>query len=74
MKFLIMVDIFHNFSLNWKFTIKTDFKTKSNQLDIFANRVIYFWIKLPNQIKSSNGDKTKIKFKLDGFRKWSEQN
>ena len=26
----------------------------TNQLDVFANRVIYFWNKLPNQIKNSN--------------------
>ena len=44
-------------------------KTKStNQLDFFANRVIYFWNKSPNQIKNSNSVK-KIKIKLDDFRK-----
>ena len=39
-----------------------------NQLNIFANRVIYFWNKLPNQIKNSNNVK-KIMIKLDDFRK-----
>ena len=40
-----MVDIFFS-SLNWKFIVKIDLKS-SNQLDVFANRVIYFWNKLP---------------------------
>ena len=32
-------------------------KLTINQLDFFAIRVIYFWNKLPNQIKNSNSVK-----------------
>ena len=39
--------------------------SKTNQF-FFANRVIYFWNKLPNQIKNTNNVK-KFKIKLDGF-------
>ena len=44
-------------------------KTKSiNQLDFFANRVKYFWNKLPNQIKNSDSVEN-LKIELDEFRK-----
>ena len=47
-----MADIFLKyFSYKWNFTVKSDFKNKCiYQLDSFANKVIYFWKKLPNQI------------------------
>ena len=44
-------------------------KTKSiNCLHIFAYKIIYFWNKLPNQIKNSTSVKN-LKIKLDDFRK-----
>ena len=37
---------------------RTILKTKStNQLDFFANRIVYFWNKLPFQIKNSKSVK-----------------
>ena len=69
MEFLIMVNFFQYFSLNWKFAIKMDLKNKStNQLNHFAHRVIYFLNKLPNQIKNRNSIEN-FEIKSDGFRK-----
>ena len=43
------------------------YKSKSMiVLDYFANRVIYFWNKLYNQIKNSN-DVKELKIELDEF-------
>ena len=65
MEFLIMVDIFSileiivktdfkNIFSSWKLLSRQISKTKStNQRDFFAYRVIYFWDKLPNQIKKT---------------------
>ena len=54
MEFLIIVDSFLINFLNCKFTVLIDFKNQVNKkLDCFANWVIYFWIKLPNQRKNS---------------------
>ena len=38
------------FYLNWKFTVKIK---STNQLDFFDYGVIYFWNKLPNEIKNN---------------------
>ena len=43
-----------NISLNWKFIVNADLKTTTEQLDLFANRGMYFWKKLPNQFKNSD--------------------
>ena len=44
-------------------------KIKStNKLDLFANRVMYFWNKLPNQIKNCNSVEN-LKIRLDDFGK-----
>ena len=54
-----MLDIFLNISpQTGNLQSRQISKTKSiNQLDFFANRAIYFWNKLPNQIKNSNSVK-----------------
>ena len=47
-----MVDIFHYISSNWKFTVKTDFKTKStNKMDILLkeSNVYGGWVEKLNQ-------------------------
>ncbi len=68
MEFLIKIDIFQYFPSKWKFTDKTDFKTKStNQLHFLANKVTYFWNKFPNFIKNRNCLKNKAV--LDDLRK-----
>ena len=70
MEFLTMVDIFFNIS-PWTGNLLSRLmsKTKStSQLDFFANRVIYFWNKLSNQIKNSNSIEN-FKIKLYHFRK-----
>ena len=66
MEFLIMVDILLNvFPQTGNLLPRQISKTKStNQLDFFANKVIYFWKKLSNQIK--NSEKI-LKIRLDGF-------
>ncbi len=52
MEFLMRVQIFFNISPR---------KTKStNQLDFFVNSTIYFYNKLPNQIKKCNSVKILI--------------
>ena len=62
-----MVDIFffQYFSLNWKFTVKKDFKKLSfgtNKIFfLFAYRVIYFWNKLFNLIKNRNRVKKQLR-------------
>ena len=44
-------------------------KIKSiDQLEFFANKVIYFWNKLPNQIKDSNSEEN-FKIELDDLRR-----
>ena len=44
-------------------------KTKSiKQMNIFANKIIYFWNKLPNQIKNRNTVGI-FKIELDDFKK-----
>ena len=56
MAFLIMVDVFFYIALRTgNFLSREILKSKSiNQLDIFvANREIYFWNKLPNEINSN---------------------
>ena len=66
MEFLIMVDIFWYFSLNWNLLLRQISKTKSiNQLDIFANQVIYFWNNI--LIKNNNSVKN-FSIKLHDFR------
>ena len=54
MKFLIRVDIFKYYSLNWKFSVKADFKNEVYQKIVFSNRIIYLLNKLPYQIKNRN--------------------
>ena len=55
MEFLIMIPFFQYFSLNKKFTVKTDFKNYVyKSIGFFAKRVIIFLNKFPNQIKNSN--------------------
>ena len=69
MEFQIMVDIFSIFILKLEIYCHQISKFKSpNQLDIFAKRRIYFWNKLPNKIKTSNGSENS-KIKLNDFRK-----
>ena len=52
MECLIMADIFFEISSRTgNFTVKTDFIKSTNELDFFANRVIYFWNKLPSSHK-----------------------
>ena len=41
-------------------------------MDSFANRVTYFWYKLPNQIQNSNRVK-KFKIELDEFKNVSKK-
>ena len=41
----------------------------TNQLDFWANRVKYFWNKLPNKIKNCNGVKKQTLIKSNEFRK-----
>ena len=54
-------------SQTWNLLTRQISKIKStNQLDFFANRVIYFWNKLPNQIKNSNSVEN-FKIKWNGF-------
>ena len=59
MEFLIMLKIFSIFLLRLEIYCQARFlKNKStNQLGFFENRVIYFWNKLPNAIKSINSVK-----------------
>ena len=59
MEFLITVDIFFNISPRSGNLLSRQYsKNKSiNQMDLFAKKVIYFWKKLPNQIKNSNNKK-----------------
>ena len=57
MEFLYMVDIFSIFLLKMEIYCQDRFKKLSlltNWILIFAHRTIYFWNKLPNQIKNSN--------------------
>ena len=56
-QFLIMVDIFQTGNL----LSRQIWKTKStNQLDLFAKKVEYFWNKMHNQIEISNSIKDKL--------------
>ena len=63
MEFLIIVDIFFNISLRTGNLLSRQiFTSKStNQLDFFANKLIYFKNKLPNQIKNRNSVKEKLR-------------
>ena len=67
-----MVDIFWIFLLKQEIFYQSRFLPKQvskkliNQLDFYANRMIYFWNKMSNQIKNSNGIK-KFKIELDDF-------
>ena len=65
-----MVDIFFNISPQTGNLLSRQIsKTVSmKQLDFFANRRIYFWNRLANQIKNSNSVLS-FKIKMYGFRK-----
>ena len=69
MEFLIMVDSFSIFLFTLEIYCQDRFQKLNlltNQI-FFANRVIYFGNKLPNQIKNSSSVKH-FKIKLDDFR------
>ena len=70
MEILIMADIFLNISPQTGNSLSRQiWKNKStNQLDFLAISVIYFWNKLPNQIKNSNTVEN-VKIKLDDIKK-----
>ena len=59
MEYLIVVDIFLKISdRTGNLMSRQISKNRSNnQLEFFANSVIYFWNKLSNQISNSNGEK-----------------
>ena len=59
----------HFFNISsWTGNLLSRKSLKTNQMDFFTNRVIYFWNKLPNQIKNSNSAEN-VMIKLEDFRK-----
>ena len=76
MEFLIMVEIFSIDLLKLKIYSQDRFQKWNRRTNwiFFANGLIYFWNKLPHQIKNSNNLRN-LKIKLDNFRNnWEKKN
>ena len=59
---------FFNISPQTGYFLLRQILKSTNRSNFFANRIIYFWNKLPNQMKSSNSVKKTQQIILDDFR------
>ena len=71
MEFLTMVDIFSIFVFEMEIYCQDRFQKPSllTNWNFFANRAIYFWYKLPNQMKNSYS-----KRKFSDWIRWLQKN